>query len=82
MSSVALWLFLALGLVLVGVVAFVVLAGLRTLRKGTGLVRELDGLQSDLAHALGSLDQREPGSIPDPGVRLTRRNPEEGVDHG
>ncbi|MGH8826771.1 MAG: hypothetical protein ACRDVZ_04030 [Jiangellaceae bacterium] len=82
MSPVASWLFLALGLLLVVMIVFVVLAGLATLRKGKGLARELDGLQSDMGEALGSPDQREPEAIAEPGVRLTRRNPEEEVDHG
>ena len=58
MSTLAVWLFVALGLILVLMLVFVVLSGLMTVRKGQGLANELGGLQRDLDDALGSPDQR------------------------
>lgn len=61
MSTLAVWLYVALGLLLVLMFAFVVLSGLMTARKGKSLAAELGALQRDLDQAVGSPDERRDG---------------------
>ncbi|NEE03175.1 hypothetical protein [Phytoactinopolyspora halotolerans] len=50
----AIWLFIAVALLLVLAVALVVLAVRRTIGKGKELAREMDGLSQELDQAIGS----------------------------
>ncbi|HEY9408205.1 MAG TPA: hypothetical protein VIP77_01380 [Jiangellaceae bacterium] len=61
MSTLAVWLYVVLGLLLVLMFAFVVLSGMLTVRKGKSLADELGGLQRDLDKAVGSPDERRDG---------------------
>lgn len=54
MSTLAVWLFVALGVLLIVMIVFVVLAGLSTVRKGRRLGHEVQGLQRDVGEAVGS----------------------------
>lgn len=59
MSTLAIWLFVAVAVLLVSAVAIVILAFLSTLRKGKVLVHEMDALSQDMARAVGSQQQHE-----------------------
>lgn len=54
MSTLAVWLFVALGLALLGAVFLVVRAGVVLVRKLGSLGTEVQGLQDDLDVAVGS----------------------------
>jgi hypothetical protein len=59
MSTLAIWLFIAVVLLLVGAVAFVVLAARTTVRKGRRLSRELATLSEEIHHSIGSQQRTE-----------------------
>ncbi|WP_129669636.1 hypothetical protein [Phytoactinopolyspora endophytica] len=54
MSTLAIWLFLAVALLFVLAVAGVIMAARGTWRKGKVLSREMDGLSQDLEQTIGS----------------------------
>jgi hypothetical protein len=64
MSTLAAWLFIALGVLLLAMIVVVVIAGVGTLRKGNVLRREVRGLSSGLGQVVGSVrpPDREDGT--------------------
>lgn len=63
MSTLAAGLFVMLGVLLVASIAIVVVAGIRLLRKGNILRREMRGFSVEFGHVVGSvrLPEREDG---------------------
>ena len=58
MSTLAVWMFVGLGVLLVLMIGAVIMAGLVTARKGKALAREVSGLQRDVDEAVGSAGER------------------------
>lgn len=65
MSTLAAWLFIALGVLLLASILIVVVAGVRTLRKGNILRREMGGLSAEIGHVVGSVRLPERDDDPD-----------------
>lgn len=63
MSTLAIWLFIAVGLLLIGALLMVLAAMRSTLRKGGKLIHELDGLSQDMDTVMRPVDDssRHPG---------------------
>lgn len=72
MSTLAIWLFVAVVVLLIAAVVTVVLSARTTWRKGKTLVREIDGLSQDLERTVGSHQQRHEPERSEPDERATR----------
>lgn len=59
MSTLAAWLFAILSILLLALIVYVIVAGVRTLRKGNSLRRELHGFQTDVGRVVGSAHPQE-----------------------
>lgn len=59
MSTLAAWLFATLSVLLLALIVYVVVAGVRTLRKGNSLRREMQKFQTDVGRVVGSAHPRK-----------------------